>query len=370
MNHQTNRILIASDGSPQSLNAAHFVSRTMSPNSSHITLFQVLSAIPEQFYDFANDLLWKEKIKGLRTWEQQQRNLAENAMARISDLFQHAGFIGEAVEKNISDAEKGIARDIIRRARRGYQALVIGRGRERSSRSALLGSVASKILETTTADSVWLVGENASSKKILIAVDSSSHAGRIMDRVCRLFNHRDKHFLIFHAIRGASTMKAEIYENFSPDYQQQLLTNAEETIRPIIQHLENKMRQMMIAPDRISSKITSNVDSRAAAIADETRLGGYGTIVVGKRGISSISDFSMGRVTKKLTHLAAETGALHHRIVTLKVIRTNSHIPLFLIMNFAKKLTVRDQARPTLSATRYHKNRNSFERQIRVFSQA
>jgi len=44
--------------------------------------------------------------------------------------------------------------------------------------------------------------------------------------------------------------------------------------------------------------------SRAAAIVQEAKQNGYGTIVVGRRGITEVAEFSMGRVTNKLTQLA------------------------------------------------------------------
>ena len=57
-------------------------------------------------------------------------------------------------------------------------------------------------------------------------------------------------------------------------------------------------------PERISTKIITGARSRAAAIVQEARDGGYGTIVVGRRGLSRVRDFLMGRVSNKLISLA------------------------------------------------------------------
>jgi hypothetical protein len=51
-------------------------------------------------------------------------------------------------------------------------------------------------------------------------------------------------------------------------------------------------------------KIITGVASRAAAIYEEALRGGYGTIVAGRKGISRVEEFNMGRVTSKLLQLA------------------------------------------------------------------
>ena len=56
----------------------------------------------------------------------------------------------------------------------------------------------------------------------------------------------------------------------------------------------------------IKIKIIKDASSRAAAIAGEAMVGGYGTIVLGRRGISKIFEFSMGRVTDKVIQLAQD----------------------------------------------------------------
>ena len=57
-------------------------------------------------------------------------------------------------------------------------------------------------------------------------------------------------------------------------------------------------------PNRITTKFIRGVSSRAGAIVEQAKLGGYGTIVVGRRGISKIEEFVMGRVSNKVIHLA------------------------------------------------------------------
>ena len=58
--------------------------------------------------------------------------------------------------------------------------------------------------------------------------------------------------------------------------------------------------------DQIRGRIVSQVPSRASAIVVEALNGGYGTIVVGRRGFSDVPEFDMGRVSNKVIQMARE----------------------------------------------------------------
>ena len=66
------------------------------------------------------------------------------------------------------------------------------------------------------------------------------------------------------------------------------------------------MENVGIEGDRISTKIVTGVSSRAKAVVEEAKNGGYSTIVVGRRGLSRVEEFFMGRVSKKVMQLAQE----------------------------------------------------------------
>ena len=46
--------------------------------------------------------------------------------------------------------------------------------------------------------------------------------------------------------------------------------------------------------------------SRAGTIVDQARRGGYGTIVVGRKGVTRVEEFFMGRVSSKVLQLAKD----------------------------------------------------------------
>ena len=61
-----------------------------------------------------------------------------------------------------------------------------------------------------------------------------------------------------------------------------------------------------IAALRISSEAMLDSLSRSGDIIREARKGAYSTIVMGRRGLSKVKDFLMGRVTSKVLNQAED----------------------------------------------------------------
>lgn len=307
MNATPARMLIAIDGSAESLNVVRYVSGSAQPACTEIVLFTVLAKLPEVFWDIGNSGLWQPKIEAARKWEKKQFDTAMGCMASAIQIFKEAGFIPTQVTTKISPQQDGIARDIIAEAKQHYDVLVIGRGKSGSMQDQVLGSIASKITATVTAPALWLVGSSASADRILIAMDCSDNALKVVEHGATVLNRKTNAITLFHAIRGiAAISPPEMADIFPLSYQQQLIRDAEWEMQPVMIKAEALLNELDIAPDRIASRIVTGVRSRAAAVMDEAKKGGYGTIVVGRRGVSEIADFSMGRVTNKLIQLARD----------------------------------------------------------------
>ena len=54
----------------------------------------------------------------------------------------------------------------------------------------------------------------------------------------------------------------------------------------------------------INKRVLENFTSRAAGVIEAAKTGGFGTIVVGRRGLSVAEEYTMGRVTRKVLHMA------------------------------------------------------------------
>jgi len=299
------KILLTVDGSEQSMDAVRYVAASVQQARAQVVLFQVMSKVPEVFWDLGRDPAWEQKIEALRLWEKQQEEQADTFMATAVKVFHQAGYGANAVSAKIGRQKEGIARDIIGEARQGYDIVVAGRGKS-NEEGMPLGSVASKVLSAASTFSLWLIGGTPTSDKVLIALDSSEGGLRAAKPAGAMLNHDNNQMTLFHAIRGISVSSAGLEDIFPEAYRRQLMDEAEEEIQPALQLAKTHLKRLDIAPERLSAKTITSVRSRAAAIVQEARQEGYGTIVVGRRGISEVTEFAMGRVTNKLTQLARD----------------------------------------------------------------
>jgi nucleotide-binding universal stress UspA family protein len=68
----------------------------------------------------------------------------------------------------------------------------------------------------------------------------------------------------------------------------------------------SRLEKAGMSRSQITIRLAKGVLSRAGAVIEEALEGGYGTIVVGRRGLSYVEEFSMGRVSNKIIHMVKE----------------------------------------------------------------
>lgn len=307
MSVNPHKILLAVDGSAESLAVVRYTSKIVSPKNSEITLFYVIRKVPEIFWDLEKDPAWREKIEAVRLFQEKQEGIIGNFIQSCIKIFSTAGFSPDSVVSRIGSQNNGIARDIVAEVQRGYDVLVIGRGKSGAMANELLGGVASKILNAVQSPAVWLIGAVPSpSAKILIALDSSENSMRAVKHAGKIAGNTDSTITLFHAVRGLSLSGEGLKDLFFAAYRQSLLKEAEKEALAVMKLAQAKLVKMDISPERLSTRVVTGVGSRAAAILAEAEAGNYDTIVVGRRGVSEVLDFSMGRVTNKLTQITKQ----------------------------------------------------------------
>jgi nucleotide-binding universal stress UspA family protein len=135
------------------------------------------------------------------------------------------------------------------------------------------------------------VGGRSQIGKILVAVDASEGAMRAIDYTGAMVNTSHWEVTLFHAIREFSAEE---------------LHRAEKSMESVIKTASSHLEEAGFNGNQISVKTVTGVHSRAAAIITEALKGGYGTIVVGRRGLTNVEEFIMGRVSNKVIHMARE----------------------------------------------------------------
>ena len=159
------------------------------------------------------------------------------------------------------------------------------------------GSIANKLIGHLTHPALCVVGGTSPTGKALVAVDTSEHATRTVDYVGTIMGGTDWEITLFHAIRGLDYLRAEVSHE---------LQQVEKGVEAFFEEAISRLKNAGLNSDRISTKIATGMASRAKAIVEEAKNGSYGTIVVGRKGLSRVEEFIMGRVSNKVVELAKE----------------------------------------------------------------
>ena len=308
------RLLIALDGSEQSFEAVRYASQVLPPGKLKVVLFHVGSKIPESFWDIEKDPSFRHRLAPVAAWAMQQEKAMEEFMERSRQLLVDRGVPQETVQVRIKDREVGIARDIAREAQKDYDAVVVGRWGMSKIKDLVWGSIANKLVGHLVQSPLWVVGGSPQPGKYLVAMDGSDEAMRAVDYVGTMLAGSDCAVTLFHVLRsfeflslgfeGAFVPSPEVLggeEEIKAEFQRE-----KEAIKTVCNEAQDRLEKAGLKGDQINTKIVTGAASRAKAIVEEAKNEGYGTIVVGRRGLSRVEEFFMGRVSSKVIQLAKE----------------------------------------------------------------
>ena len=306
------KILLAIDGSDQSLNAVRYVSELLASQKPEVVLFHVMRKIDETFWDLGIDPAYHRRVVDVSAWEVEQEKTVQKFMNYASQILFEAEIPEESVTAKIHESKTGVAREIIKESMNGYSGVVVGRKGLSKLKDFLLGSVAHKLVEKLRHVPVSLVGGTPQLGRILLALDGSEGAMKAVDYVGTLLGGSDYEVTLLHVMREINWL---ICQKETEDYiPSELEASSEEKwlkdegveMGPVFDEARIRLINAGIDPNRVKTKLVRGVSSRAGGIVEEAKLGGYGSIVVGRRGLSRVEDFFMGRVSNKVVHLAKD----------------------------------------------------------------
>jgi nucleotide-binding universal stress UspA family protein len=291
MAERKTRILLALDGSEQAFQAAHYASQLFSPTRVEVVLFHVTTKIPENFWDIEKDPALILRKATLGDWRDQQKKKIQELMERARQLFLKRGVPEDSVVTKIQARQVGIARDIIHESQRDYSAVILGRWGMSLLKDFLWGGIAEKLIGSLSHLPLCVVGGTPHVGKILVALDTSEGAMKAIDYVGTIVDGADLKVTLFHAVRALD---------------EEILHKTQESMECIFEEGSSRLEKAGLGRSQITTRLATGVLSRAGAIIEEALKGGYGTVFVGRRGISYVEEFTMGRVSNKIIHMAKE----------------------------------------------------------------
>lgn len=304
MKDTRNKILLAVDGSDQALEAVRYVSQVLPHQRTKVVLFHVKTEAPESFLDLEKTKEFGAKAAAVRAWMAGRESVMKKFLDKAQKMLVNAGFPSAAVTVKAQSKKKGIARDILRESLKDFGAVVVGRTGTSGVKDFVIGSVANKLIGKLHHLPVVVVEGSPSPKKILVAFDGSEGAVMAVDCAGSVLVDPDCEVSLRHIIRPLDIEKIGPDQLFPPKDEAEWLETMKREIDPAMEEAKGRLINAGFTSSRVTTKIISGKRSRAKALVEEAKEGGYGTIVMGRRGLSAVQDFFMGRVTNKVLHMA------------------------------------------------------------------
>jgi len=152
------KILVAIDDSENAMRAVEFVANLFAPDNK-ITLFNVVqdtAAICAMSSPELTPYFISQK-GSFCLLEEKKKKLVDEAMQKAKRILLNAKFEEKNITIKSEIKKRGIARDIIREAKAGYNVVVMGKRGLSGVKDFILGSVAQKVFNTAKDISVLVV---------------------------------------------------------------------------------------------------------------------------------------------------------------------------------------------------------------------
>jgi len=299
------KILLAVDDCVYSKQAVKYAARISSAAKNiTYTLFNMLPLIPRIFMDMAEtDPEVKAKVNEL---VRKDTEAAGCVIEEFKDLMVREGVPENRIETVTEPMRLGLAKDILKRAEQGlYNAIILARRGLTPSRDFFIGTTAAKVVEHALIIPVWIVDGEAISMKIMLAVDGSKNSLRAVDHVIDMVGASpDLRLTLFHVIPYLRHYYSVDFERENPRLQEILQREDKRRMERFYEKAHDRFERAGLKKSQIEIKTNTRSYHISTAILDETRTGGYGTVVMGRRGERDA--FFTGRIAMRLVQKVSD----------------------------------------------------------------
>jgi nucleotide-binding universal stress UspA family protein len=303
MGENSHKILVALDGSQKAFRTIDYLCSFKPFLKKELVLHNVITKVPECYYDLKKEPFSYKATARMHAWELEYKALMEVFMEKSRTRLIAAGFNPEAITIIIAKRDKGIARDIMDEARKGYDALLIRRrGGGQSFLPLVMGSVSTKVVEKATFLPVMLAGVQQVNHSLLLTIDGSEGSKRAVEFVAKIIEDSPCRVVLCSVLRDFDVYDERKKKKSPPGF----IKAAFEEIEIAAREAEKRLEMAGIQRKNISIKIIQGAKSRSGAIVEAAKEEKCDTIVFGRKGKSNVSRFDIGRVPWKVVHGARE----------------------------------------------------------------
>jgi nucleotide-binding universal stress UspA family protein len=300
----TKAVVVPVDGSKNALRSLDYLHLLLSGDQRlKILLFHVQPALP---LIFENDKsLTKHDRARIREIKRKNLAMAEKVLAEAQAALLKKGFGQEQVEIFHQPRQQSVPTDIATYAtHKKADAIAIGRRGRTDAKSLFLGDVSSKLVECSKAYPLWVVDGPIRSRKVLICLDASENALRAVDHAGFMLAGSDCPVLLFHSLKDLRGFVPRAIYADAPEIAALWQSKAGQQIAPIATKAEEILVQHGLSKKQISHRVVKGTRAIDQDILRTAHRGEFGTIVMGRRGLTGMQEFFMGSVSRKVLRQA------------------------------------------------------------------
>lgn len=281
------KILLAVDASIHSKQAVVYSVKMSSVIPDlYYTIFNVQKSISQFLLDEAekNSKIREELSKVIKKNESSSLIVLE----KYKELMVQMGIGSDRIEIVSRSKIDCAAKDILVFGQKTpYDAVVVGRRGVSRIQKTFMGSVTSNILEHCTAIPVWLVDGTVMPSKIMVAMDGSESSMRAVDHLCFMVGeHASVEIVLFHVISGIQKIGTGNSIKNKKDVGKIISESIKQNMDQTLSIAKNQLKKAGLKESQIRVKISKRFLNPGKAIIDESEKGNYGTVVIGRSGIS------------------------------------------------------------------------------------
>jgi nucleotide-binding universal stress UspA family protein len=151
-------------------------------------------------------------------------------------------------------------------------------------------------------------------KKILVAIDDSENAVRVVEFIANLFT-TDTSITLFNVVQDTAALCEMNSPELTPYFisQQHSFCVLEDKKKELVDRALKKAKEILLGAGFDEKNITIKSETIKSGVARDIvkeAQSGYSTIVLGRRGVSGIKEFILGSVSQKVFNSAKDISVL------------------------------------------------------------
>ncbi|NVM22001.1 MAG: universal stress protein [Desulfobacterales bacterium] len=299
------KILLAVDDSVYSERGVRYAARiSLAAKNVTYTIFNVRPLVPKIFIEKAEtDSEVRAEIDEL---VRKNTDAARRVVEKFKDLMMREGIVENRIETGTEFIQLGVAKDILNRAEQGfYDVILLARRGLTPRQDFFIGTTAAKVVDHALEIPVWVVAGETISMKIVLAVDGSENSLRAVDHLIHMVGaNPDLRLTLFHVLPYLRHYYSVDFEREHPHLQDILEREVRRRVEGFYGKALERLKMAGLKKSQIEIKTNTRSYDVSTAILDEARTGGYGTVVVGRRGESEA--FFTGRIAMRLVQKVSD----------------------------------------------------------------